>query len=369
MAERIDHAGGLHGAGLAYSLPMAPEPYYRRAQAGRRNLLMPCRPLQAFVLAVLVGVTPLTTFAAPASQVAPSVEHHQDAWTQDANGEWAPAETWGDPASADQTWGDPAVGGAWEDPAATSTWVDPNATETWVDPNATGDTWVDPNATGETWVDPNATDTWTDPAADDIWQQPEFSGFTMPGLTPDNLTESVLANIDAFWAEEFAARGVSYYAADIVPVSDTMTTNCGPFGPYDNPAAFCPLEDAIYYSVPLSSDVSSQVGDFAWITVLAHEWGHHVQLLMNIETTMSMERELQADCFAGAYAQRALLSGFLQEGDVTEAVVMNIMGGDPAELSETAPGAHGSSDYRVTAFMQGYFNGTNVCFENPSAGA
>ena len=36
---------------------------------------------------------------------------------------------------------------------------------------------------------------------------------------------------------------------------------------------------------------------------------------------------------------------------------------------ETAPGAHGSSDYRVTAFMQGYFNGTNVCFENPSAGA
>ena len=90
---------------------------------------------------------------------------------------------------------------------------------------------------------------------------------------------------------------------------------------------------------------------------------------MNIEATMSMERELQADCFAGAYAQRALLSGFLQEGDVTEAVVMNIMGGDPVELSETAPGAHGSSDYRVTAFMQGYFNGANVCFENPSAGA
>ena len=161
---------------------------------------------------------------------------------------------------------------------------------------------------------------------------------------------------------------VTYYAAEIVPVTDTMTTNCGPFGPYDNPAAFCPLEDAIYYSVPLSSDVSTQVGDFAWITVLAHEWGHHVQLLMGIEAAMSMERELQADCFAGAYAQRALLNGFLQEGDVTEAVVMNILGGDPVELSETAQGAHGSSDYRVTAFMQGYFNGADRCFENPSAG-
>ena len=329
---------------------------------------MPRRPLQALAFALLVGVTPLTSFAAPASQIASSATLHQEEWVQNANGEWVPAETWVDPAVGG-AWSDPTATGSWEDPTATSTWVDPNATETWVDPNATGETWVDPNAATDTWTDPAATDTWTDPAAEETWAQPEFSGFTMPGLTPDNLTDSVLADIDAFWAAEFAARGVAYYAAEIVPVSDTMTTNCGPFGPYDNPAAFCPLEDAIYYSVPLSSDVTSQVGDFAWITVLAHEWGHHVQLLMNIETTMSMERELQADCFAGAYAQRALLNGFLQEGDVTEAVVMNIMGGDPVELSETAAGAHGSSDYRVTAFMQGYFNGANVCFENPSAGA
>ncbi|MBL8129838.1 MAG: neutral zinc metallopeptidase [Chloroflexia bacterium] len=333
---------------------------------------MPRRPLQALAFAVLVGVTPLTSFAAPASQVAPRSVPHQEEWVQDANGEWVPAETWTDPATdpaVGGAWSDPTATSTWEDPTATGTWVDPNATDTWVDPNASGEAWVDPNAPGETWTDPAATDTWTDPAADDTWTQPEFSGFTMPGLTPDNLTDSVLADIDAFWAEDFAARGVTYYTADIVPVTDTMTTNCGPFGPYDNPAAFCPLEDAIYYSVPLSSDVTAQVGDFAWITVLAHEWGHHVQLLMNIEPTMSMERELQADCFAGAYAQRALLNGFLQEGDVTEAVVMNIMGGDPVELGETAAGAHGSSDYRVTAFMQGYFNGANVCFENPSAGA
>jgi hypothetical protein len=351
---------------------MAPEPFYRRAQAGRRNLLMPRRPLQALLVTVLVAMTPLMAVASPVSPVAPSAALHQEEWVQDANGEWVPVETWSDPAVdaayPDQAWVEPAVGGQWSDPAATGEWQDPNATSTWVDPNA-AETWVDPNATGETWTDPAATDTWTDPAAEETWTQPEFSGFTMPGLTPDNLTESVLADIDAFWATEFAARGVTYKAAEVVPVSDTMSTNCGPFGPYDNPAAFCPLEDAIYYSVPLSSDVTSAVGDFAWITVLAHEWGHHVQLLMNIETRMSMERELQADCFAGAYAQRALLNGFLQEGDVTEAVVMNIMGGDPVELSNTAQGAHGSSDYRVTAFMQGYFNGANVCFENPTAGA
>ncbi|MCA9879738.1 MAG: neutral zinc metallopeptidase [Thermomicrobiales bacterium] len=299
---------------------------------------MPRRPLLALALALLIGAAPVPALAAPDVVAVPQATLSQEEWVQDANGEWVPAETW--------TGADPAA--AWTPPETT-------ASEAWYDPAT--DTWVDPNAGA-----------WAEPAADDGWVQPEFSGFTMPGLTPDNLTETVLSDIDAFWAEEFAARGVTYYAAEIVPVTDTMTTNCGPFGPYDNPAAFCPLEDAIYYSVPLSSDVSTQVGDFAWITVLAHEWGHHVQLLMGIEAAMSMERELQADCFAGAYAQRALLNGFLQEGDVTEAVVMNILGGDPVELSETAQGAHGSSDYRVTAFMQGYFNGADRCFENPSAG-
>jgi predicted metalloprotease len=211
--------------------------------------------------------------------------------------------------------------------------------------------------------DPNAEGTYIeeDPSAEQPYVQDEYSGFTMPGLTPDNFTDSVLADIDAFWAEEFAANGNSYYAAGIIPVSEATYSSCGDFGPYDNPAAFCPLDDAVYYSIPLSHDINTTIGDFAWITVLAHEWGHHVQLILGIVPETSIDRELQADCFAGAYARRALLNGYLQEGDVTEAVVMNIMGGDPVEMEETADGAHGSSDYRVTSFMQGYFNGASSC--------
>lgn len=190
----------------------------------------------------------------------------------------------------------------------------------------------------------------------------QLSSFTMPGLTPDNMTESVLSDIDAFWAEQFAANGDDYYAAGIVPVSEVVYSSCGNFGPYDNPAAFCPTEDAVYYSIPLGQDIQTTVGDFAWITVLAHEWGHHVQLVLGIEPELTIDRELQADCFAGAYAQRALQKGFLQEGDVTEAVVINIMSGDPIEMDEMVSGAHGSSDYRVTSFMEGYFNGSAACF-------
>lgn len=199
-----------------------------------------------------------------------------------------------------------------------------------------------------------------DPNAGVAGEDP-FSGFTMPGLTPDNLTESVLGDIDAFWAEEFAANGDDYYAAGTVAVTEVVYSTCGNFGPYDNPAAYCPPEDTVYYSVPLGTDIRTNIGDFAWITVLAHEWGHHVQLVLGIEHELTIDRELQADCFAGAYAQRALRQGYLQEGDVTEAMVINIMSGDPIEMEEMVDGAHGSSDYRVTSFMEGYFNGAQAC--------
>ena len=189
----------------------------------------------------------------------------------------------------------------------------------------------------------------------------EFSAFTMPGLAPDNLTETVLADIDAFWAGELANLGHDYYSAGTIPVTDVVQSSCGQFGPYDNPAAYCPVDDSVYYSVPLGQDIQTTVGDYAWITVLAHEWGHHVQVVLGIEPDLTIDRELQADCFSGAYAQRALQQGFLQEGDISEALMMAILGGDPIEMDETVDGAHGSGDYRVTSFMEGYFNGSATC--------
>jgi predicted metalloprotease len=199
--------------------------------------------------------------------------------------------------------------------------------------------------------------------ADEAIAEDEYSSFTMPGLAPDNLTETVLADIDAFWAGELANLGHDYYSAGMVPVTDVVQSSCGQFGPYDNPAAYCPADDSVYYSVPLGQEIQTTVGDYAWITVLAHEWGHHVQVVLGITPELTIDRELQADCFSGAYAQRALQQGFLQEGDISEAVMMAILSGDPIELDEMADGAHGSGDYRVTSFMEGYFNGAATCLE------
>jgi uncharacterized protein len=189
----------------------------------------------------------------------------------------------------------------------------------------------------------------------------EFAAFSMPGMTPDNFTQMVLADVDAFWSAELTNDGFDYYAAATVPVAEVVFSSCGQFGPYDNPAAFCPLDDTVYHSIPLAQEIQTTVGDFAWITILAHEWGHHVQHVLGTTPELSLDRELQADCFSGAYAQRALQQGFLQEGDVTEAMVITILSADPVEMGETVEGAHGSGDYRVTAFMEGYFDGADAC--------
>lgn len=202
-----------------------------------------------------------------------------------------------------------------------------------------------------------------DVPAEEAIAENEFASFTMPGLTPDNLTSTVLGDIDAFWAGELAATGADYYAAGTVRVSEVVYSGCGQFGPYDNPAAYCPVDDSVYWSVPLGQEIQTTVGDFAWITVLAHESGHHVQQVLGITPELTIDRELQADCFAGAYAQRARQQGFLQEGDVTEAVLINILSGDPIEMEEMAEGGHGSSDDRVTAFMEGYFGGSAACLD------
>jgi uncharacterized protein len=207
-----------------------------------------------------------------------------------------------------------------------------------------------------------ASDQWVDDGSgDQALADDQFSAFEMPGLTSNNLTDLVLGDIDAFWSTELGTQGLDYYAAAITPVTDVVQSGCGQFGAYDNPAAFCPIDDTVYVSVPLAQQIQGDVGDFAWITVLAHEWGHHVQLVLGIQQDLSINRELQADCFAGTYAQRARQQGFLQEGDVSEAVLITMLSADPIDMAETADGAHGSADYRVTAFMQGYLNGASAC--------
>ncbi len=108
-------------------------------------------------------------------------------------------------------------------------------------------------------------------------------------------------------------------------------------------------------------------GDFAVVTVLAHEWGHVNQKALEMrEDGATTGLELHADCQAGAFAAAEQAVGNLDSGDLTESFSSLCAAADPTDA-----GAHGTCEERSAAFSHGYRGAIaqlpNVCGSDPLA--
>ena len=173
--------------------------------------------------------------------------------------------------------------------------------------------------------------------------------------------EAVMQDIDAYWSISFAAAGKNYVSPRVVDITSGARSSCGYFEPNAGPGFYCPADQTIFISIDWFIYFHDLIGDFAWITILAHEWAHHVQAANGTYVGSGNKFELQADCLAGSYALDASTRGLLEPGDVTEALSISAAGGDLVGLPQDQPGAHGTSDDRVTAFMRGYLDGFIGC--------
>ena len=198
------------------------------------------------------------------------------------------------------------------------------------------------------------------------------------GVQPDaavdpevQFPDPLVRHINSFWAKRFADADETYLPpADVVAFDRPMSTPCGPADPDEEAAFYCVIDQKIYYSVPFRKLIQDQIGDFAWIVVIAHEWGHHIQAQLGFELGLSPDRggqiapivfEQQADCLAGAYSVDAELVGWLDPGDVNEALRMTELSGDPPGTAWDDPRAHGTSEERIDAFLEGYSGGIGAC--------
>lgn len=176
-----------------------------------------------------------------------------------------------------------------------------------------------------------------------------------------SLFQAVIQDIDAYWEISFRAAGVPYHSPWVVDIFAGADSLCGYIEPNAGPGFYCPLDQTVYISIYWLTEFDRRIGDFAWITVIAHEWSHHVQRANGIDPGRGNLYELQADCLAGSYALDAETRGLLQPGDITEAITIAAISGDVVGLPQDRPGAHGTSDDRVTAFMRGYLDGFTGC--------
>jgi len=170
------------------------------------------------------------------------------------------------------------------------------------------------------------------------------------------------SHINQFWHQSFYAGRLRYATPTMVPYNQPIRTPCG--NAVMNNAFYCGRANSIYYDYNFMSQMYSQIGDYAAVSILAHEWGHLVQMQLGVAQsgTFTIQLELQADCLSGAYTQYAERVGVLDPGDLEEAGVGLFKGGDQIGMPWFHPQAHGTAMQRINAFLKGYNDGARKCF-------
>jgi predicted metalloprotease len=219
-------------------------------------------------------------------------------------------------------------------------------------------------------------------------QQQTDAGST--GAPPDEMghfVSAILGSTETEWKDVFAEGGKTYEPPTLVMFSGATQSACGfaqaAMGPF-----YCPIDQKVYLDTSFFQDlerrfracyVGSKTCQFSQAYVIAHEIGHHVQnqlgLLTKVqEAQRGMEKadanalqvrvELQADCLAGVWANRAQAKWqFIEPGDVESALQTASAIGDDRLQRQTqgyvVPDAftHGTSAQRTRWFMTGLKSG------------
>jgi len=221
-------------------------------------------------------------------------------------------------------------------------------------------------------------------------------GRTRETGTPSDQTgqfvAAILGNTEDVWREIFQKSGQTYRPPKLVMFNGVTGEPCGgqaraAMGPF-----YCPIDQKIYIDTSFFNDLekrfhgcSGKACKFSQAYVIAHEVGHHVQNQLGIlPKVQQMQRgldrreanqlqvrvELQADCFAGVWANHSDEKWkSLEPGDVDAALQTAAAIGDD-RLQRMAQGGnpearvvpdaftHGTSEQRKRWFTTGLKSGT-----------
>ncbi|HZS45610.1 MAG TPA: neutral zinc metallopeptidase [Blastocatellia bacterium] len=160
--------------------------------------------------------------------------------------------------------------------------------------------------------------------------------------------------LDRFWRQTFTAHGWFYSSPRIMEDGESAYYTPSTHTIHFNPVFFVEQMRA-------AAGQTKTDGDFAPITILAHEWGHSIQRQLGINAANNIDQELQADCFAGAFAKAARDAGVLDPGDIDEATYTLFSGRDATGTSPYYSNAHGNGTQRVDAYLSGLKSGVRGC--------
>jgi predicted metalloprotease len=209
-----------------------------------------------------------------------------------------------------------------------------------------------------------------------------------------DFVSAVLGDTEVTWTNLLKAQGATYHEPRLVLFSNAIQSACG-FAQEASGPFYCPPDQQVYLDLSFFDDMKRKLGapgDFAAAYVIAHEVGHHVQNELGImdkadeiraglnreqANALSVRLELQADCFAGIWANHAQKERkVLEPGDIDEALNAAAAVGDD-RLQRRSQGyvvpesfTHGTSEQRISWFKRGFdagqlsacdtFNASNI---------
>jgi hypothetical protein len=193
----------------------------------------------------------------------------------------------------------------------------------------------------------------------------------------------VLAMTEDTWTAVFRDRGVTYTPPHLLLFRNSIQSACGGAQSASGPF-YCPGDQKVYLDLAFFDQLAREFhapGEFAQAYVIAHEVGHHVQLLLGTErkvraaqeratsaaarNQLQVRLELQADCYAGIWAnQTERTRKFLEPGDVDEALRAAAAVGDDT-IQKRMQGyvvpdsfTHGTAAERTNWFQRGFQSGS-----------
>jgi len=187
----------------------------------------------------------------------------------------------------------------------------------------------------------------------------------------------VVKDTEDLWTDVFKQNNLTYRPPTVVLFSNATQSGCGTAQSASGPF-YCPNDKKVYIDLSFYDQLRQQFGapgDFAQAYVIAHEIGHAVQDQTGIlpefnqrrgamsqeeQNAYSVRVELQADCYAGVWANYANRQNYLESGDVEEAInAANAIGDDTLTRGQVSERnfTHGTSQQRMAWLKRGMDTG------------